>query len=76
MQCFGLSPKNIGKPPSAFMPQNDIVRCMFGRELCGCTVERRYIDGNEHGVEAIVVVGKEIIIIWGDLRAVDNQPSG
>lgn len=38
-------------------------------------VQEIYSAGNEHGLETPVLVCKEIIVIWNELGAVDNDPS-
>lgn len=68
--CTGLSPKNAG-----FMPQSNVVRCV-NFEKNSIAVEGIYSDGNEHGLEATVLVYKEIIMIWSELGALDNGQSG
>lgn len=57
------------------MPQSNVVRCV-NFEKNSIAVEGIYSDGNEHGLEATVLVYKEIIMIWSELGALDNGQSG
>lgn len=58
------------------MPQSYVVRCVFEKNSVWLYCGAIHSDGNEHDLEALKLVSKEILIIWNEPGAVDNEPSG